>query len=345
MGKANWLIYGATGYTGRLIVERAIERGWRPIVAGRSARSVAELAAQYNLEGRTFDLLDRTATRQALADVKLVLNVAGPFSQTAQPLVEACLSTATSYLDIANEIGVFEKLFEYDAAARKGGIAIIGGVGYGTVATNFLIRQLMAQLPDGDELEIATIPHNTGHSQAAAASTVEVIAEGGRVYRQGKLAPFRLGKGTKPLALAGHSFSITPAPLGDLVAAHRLTNIPDIKVYVVLPGSNLGKLFLPVVQRLLKLKPIRTAFEKRLAAPPSEGSHSPTASYAWASLRNRAGQRVQGGIEMPEGYHFTAISSVQAVEEILRLGPVGSMTPAQAFEADFLTKLDGTREL
>ncbi len=102
------MIYGANGYTGRLVAELAVARGHRPVLAGRRGEPVAALAAQRGLEHRRVDLTGTAGLRGALADVALVAHCAGPFSVTAAPMVAACLATGTHYLDITGEAAVFE---------------------------------------------------------------------------------------------------------------------------------------------------------------------------------------------------------------------------------------------
>ena len=86
-----YLIYGANGYTGRLIAREAAKHGLPPVLAGRNAEAVGELARQLQLEHRVFSLDDPTAVDAGLNDVAAVLNCAGPFSRTARPLADACL--------------------------------------------------------------------------------------------------------------------------------------------------------------------------------------------------------------------------------------------------------------
>ena len=62
------MIYGANGYTGELVARRAVERGHRPVLAGRN-RAVMALAAELGLSGKVVDLRDHSALRRALADV------------------------------------------------------------------------------------------------------------------------------------------------------------------------------------------------------------------------------------------------------------------------------------
>ena len=96
----NWMIYGATGYSGQLIVKQAVKAGMRPVLAGRSEDKVKALAAQHGLEFRVFSI-DMLAQSDALiVGMDLVLNCAGPFSQTAEVMMQACLKQRAHYLDI-----------------------------------------------------------------------------------------------------------------------------------------------------------------------------------------------------------------------------------------------------
>src|SRR5437870_4193251 len=104
---ADFLLYGATGYTGGLIARAAVERGLRPGLGGRDARRVGALADRLGLEWRAAGLDDPAALDAALDDVPLVLHCAGPFRTTSQPVAAACLRRGVHYLDLTGEIGVF----------------------------------------------------------------------------------------------------------------------------------------------------------------------------------------------------------------------------------------------
>ena len=104
---ANFLIYGANGYTGALIAREAVARGLRPVLAGRNAAAVTALAQELQLESRVFLLDDPAALDAGLAGVGIVLHCAGPFAQTAQEMADACLRTGVHYLDITGEPEVY----------------------------------------------------------------------------------------------------------------------------------------------------------------------------------------------------------------------------------------------
>ena len=76
------LIYGATGYTGKLTARTAKTQGLSPILAGRSEEKVREIATELGLEWRAFSLSDTAKLESALSEVAVVLHIAGPFSAT-----------------------------------------------------------------------------------------------------------------------------------------------------------------------------------------------------------------------------------------------------------------------
>ena len=87
------LIYGSNGYTGRLIVERALQRELRPVLAGRNAPTVREQASAVGLDHRAFPLDDPRAVDDGLAGVDVVPHCAGPFARTSRPMADGCLRT------------------------------------------------------------------------------------------------------------------------------------------------------------------------------------------------------------------------------------------------------------
>ena len=100
------MIYGATGYTGRLVARDAKDRGYR--------RSSPEQAAKRPRSRRSsgcrravFSLFDVAATRRALDGMSVVAHCAGPFAATSAPMLDACLLARTHYVDITGEIDVF----------------------------------------------------------------------------------------------------------------------------------------------------------------------------------------------------------------------------------------------
>ncbi len=143
----NFLLYGANGYTGKLITRLASEYGLSPILAGRNETLIQPLAEEYGLEYLIFDLNDEANLLATLSKVKLVLHAAGPFIHTAKQMVDACLKTGTHYLDITGEIAVFEMCKSYNSKALKAGIMIMPGVGFDVVPTDCMALFLKKKCP------------------------------------------------------------------------------------------------------------------------------------------------------------------------------------------------------
>ena len=173
------MIYGANGYTGRLLADLAVRRGFRPILAGRSVEKIRPLARERGMDHRAFSL-----DRPELEGVAAVVHMAGPFSATSRPMVDACLAARVHYLDITGEIEVFEAVLSRDAEARAAGIVLLPGVGFDVVPTDCLAAMLHRRLPDATHLELAFDAR--GKASAGTAKTaVEGLANGGRARIDG----------------------------------------------------------------------------------------------------------------------------------------------------------------
>ena len=129
---------------GQLVAQRAIERGQRPLLAGRDAEKVAKVATPLGLPHRVFDLRDGAGVAEALGDVDAVAHCAGPFSATSAPMVDGCLRTGTHYLDVTGEVDVFESVFARHDEARRAGVVLLPGSGFDVVPTDCLAALVAA---------------------------------------------------------------------------------------------------------------------------------------------------------------------------------------------------------
>ncbi len=150
------MIYGATGYVGEHVARTAGSLGVKAIVAGRDAPKLDRIASETGLERRAFRLDDPAAIDSALNRVAVVLNCAGPFKHTAEPLVEGCLRCRSDYLDITGEIPVYEAIQARDGRAKARGVMLLPGVGFDVVVpTDCLALHLKKMLPSATRLRLA----------------------------------------------------------------------------------------------------------------------------------------------------------------------------------------------
>ncbi len=149
------LLYGATGYTGRLIAHMARQSGMPLTLAGRNEAKLQVLTAATGFQNIAVDLADTRKLLEIVASYGVVLNIAGPFSKTAKPMVDACLGAGTHYLDITGEIAVFEAHRMLDRRAREAGIMIMSGVGFDIVPSDCLSLHMKERMPAAVQLTLA----------------------------------------------------------------------------------------------------------------------------------------------------------------------------------------------
>jgi len=337
-----WMLYGAYGTTGRMILDEALRRGKRPMLGGRDASQLTTLASAAGLASRALALDDPGSARKALAGIAVVLNAAGPFFRTGGPLRRLCLEAGVSYVDVNGEIGDFREAIDCDAEAKAKSVAIVPGAGFGVVFGEALAAHVARRAPDASWMQISLLPANAGTSRAATLSTAAVLAGGGYAVSGGELLRRPIGFRSWRVARKGQ---VTPtvrfgaAPCAELIAAQRLTGVPDIVIGVPMPlaASFLLRVAAPLVARLMS----------RMAAagvnPSTRSARTDLQSTVWAEAGNGAGEPVVSMLETGEGYRMAAVAALRAVEEVLARRPVGALTPAQAFGPRFALSLPDTR--
>ena len=344
MDQTRLMVYGATGYTGRLVAAAAAASGLRPVLAGRSAERLARTAGRRELETRAVALGDADGLASALRDVAVVLHCAGPFSQTAEPMVEACLRTRTHYLDITGEVAVFEALAARDAAATRAGIMVLPGVGVDVLPSDCLIADLAARHPGGRRIRLG-LAARSGVSRGTLRTVLEGLGDF-RIRRNGALV--RVAPGS-----LRHAFDFGEGPdaalvsvLGDVATAYRSTGVADIETYgqasrqfrlLTWTGRRLGWLLARRLPRRLLDIGIR-----RGPAGPGERERQGSAAVFVAEIEDAAGRRATARLRVPDPYGFTAKAATAIAARALRGDlKIGYQTPSSAYGADFVRQFEG----
>ena len=146
------MLYGANGYTARLIIKELIGAGIKPVLAGRNQVKISALADKHGFDHSVFALDDTNVIGENLADVTVLINAAGPYSQTAKPFIDSCLRSKTHYIDITGEIDVFVYAESKNRDAEEAGIILCPGTGFDVIPTDCLSYLLKEKLPDATEL-------------------------------------------------------------------------------------------------------------------------------------------------------------------------------------------------
>lgn len=340
-----WMIYGANGYTGELIAREAKARGLKPVLAGRSAAKIRPLAEELGFEHRAFGLDDARPVDEGLRGIGLVLHCAGPFSQTSAPMIEGCLRAKAHYLDITGEIAVFEHAHAQDARARAAGIVICPGVGFDVIPTDCVAAALRRALPDATHLSLG-FDSRSGFSPGTAKTSVEGLAQGGRVRRNGRIVEVPLAYETRRIDFGdGEKLAMT-IPWGDVATAFYSTGIPNIEVFI--PGSpRLVKNARRAnhIRWLLGLKPVQALLKSQAGKTrgPDAAARERLPTFVWGEARNEKGEVRTARLRTANGYSLTVTGSLAVAQALLAYQEQGgAFTPSRLFGPEFVESLPGS---
>jgi short subunit dehydrogenase-like uncharacterized protein len=343
-----WMIYGANGYTGRLAARYAKDHGLSPILGGRHAEPIEQLARELGVDSQVFGLADPAMVAANLTGITAVLHCAGPFSATSRPMLAACLLAGTHYLDITGEIAVFEDIHSRRQEVSDAGIIAIPGVGFDVVPTDCLAAMLKRELPSATHLKLAFKSRYGKLSPGTQKTMVEGAPEGGRIRHDGRIVkvPPAYKVETIPFSESISSTAVT-IPWGDVATAYYSTGIRNIEVFLGLPEWQIRAMKTPGVARwFLGLAPVQAFLKARIARRvkgPTDEQRARDEVYVYGEVRDEAGHRIAMRLRTREAYTLTAESAVKATRKVMegRLA-AGVYTPSLAFGADYVLELEGT---
>ncbi|KAL5336137.1 hypothetical protein BJX70DRAFT_373620 [Aspergillus crustosus] len=319
------LIYGATGYTGRLASAHAKELGLNVILGGRS-ESTKTFATELGLPYRLFTLDTPESIDEGLKDIAVLLNAAGPFHRTAEPLVEAAIRNKVHYLDVAAELDSYKLAEKNDARAKEAGVMLLPGCGGSVTMFGCLAGHAVARVEKPSEIDISLYVAGSMSRGSAISATENMTAECLQI-QNGELVP---RDATKTLQLdfdngAGEivNFAVT---LPDLLTLRKSTGVPNIRTWVHAAGDAFPTGDLSVL-------PDGPTAEQRVASP----------YHASVAVTAEDGTVTRSVLHSVNGYTFTGLASAEGAGRVLS-GTVkpGYQTPVQVFGSKFVEAFEGS---
>jgi len=338
------LVYGAYGYTGELISRAAVDRGFDPVLAGRDPDRLHRLAADLDCRSRAFGLDDDIAAQ--LSGIDTLLNCAGPFEETADPFVEACLTRGVDYLDITGELPVFERLARRDGEAREAGVTLMPGVGYDVVPTDSLSAHLHERLPDATHLSLA-LSASGSLSGGTLKTLINGFGSGSAVREGGQLRAIPSASKHRVVDFGSGTETVMTIPWGDLSTASRTTGIPNIAVYVAVPDAVRHALMIArPFEGVFAADPVQRVLKRlvdRFVDGPSEADRAGNETVIWGEAwSEETGETVQSILRTPDTYALTVEAALACAERDLDgEAAAGFQTPAGAFGPDLVLELPG----
>ncbi|MBI3890238.1 MAG: NAD(P)H-binding protein [Candidatus Wallbacteria bacterium] len=339
-------LYGATGFTGRLVARELESRGVRFAIGGRDRPKLETLRSRLATrpEAIAVDLSDSHAMRTACSRARVVLTCAGPFAQFGTPVQDAALASGSHFIDVTGEHNYMWKTFGRDAEARAAGVVLLNAAGFDVVPTDLCAWLACRGVEKPQLVEIAIATSGSPLSHGTMKSAVALLGAGCVCWEDGNLVTEPVGHHARhvPFPPPFGPRRVVSVPWGDVVTAPRTTGAPNVRVYMTMPRLAAGALpFLGPVLPALARSPARRLLDWYLeSAPegPSDSERTGSIFAIWAESTDEGGRRQFAVVEGRDPYGFTAVSAVWFARQMAQPGYArsGALTPCQAADPDEL---------
>lgn len=148
------VVYGATGFTGRLVAEYLArhygQEGPRWAMAGRSAAKLAEVRALIEAPKNTplivADAADPASLEAMVSQARVVITTVGPYQLYGEPLLAACIAAGTDYADLCGEpVWMRQMIDKYGEGARQTGARICFSSGFDSIPFDLGVLMLQKE--------------------------------------------------------------------------------------------------------------------------------------------------------------------------------------------------------
>jgi short subunit dehydrogenase-like uncharacterized protein len=339
---ARIVIFGATGFTGRMVAERLAAQGAQPVLAGRSEASVRELAERLGTEWRTADALRQNSVFGLLEPGDVLVSLVGPFMRWGEPAVRAAIAAKGTYIDSTGEPAFIRRVFtELGPAAARNDAALLTAMGYDYVPG--ALAGALALEAGGEttvRVDIGYYAFGAGISAGTRRSAVGVALDESHAFRDGALQPVRNAdrvrsfhvKGKeRPAVAVGGSEHFTLPPV--------YPRLRDVNVYLGWFGPlarplQAASLASSVATRVPGARGVMRAAGERLAS--MAGGPEPASGISWIAgeAYDHEGHRLaEVHLSGAEPYAFTAGFLAWAARRAAGQGidGTGALGPVQAF--------------
>jgi short subunit dehydrogenase-like uncharacterized protein len=349
------VLFGATGYTGRLVAEAMVERGLRPVLAARSREKLEALAGELGggLETAVADVSDPPSVSALVERGDVLVTTVGPFTRWGAPAAAAATTAGAQYLDSTGESGFIREVFErYGPAADRNGGAMLTAFGYdwvpGNLAGGLALRDAGEDAVRIDIGYFATGP--AGPSGGTKATMAATAGEPGFAFRDGRVESERTAKRVRSFPVGSRRREGVSVGGSEHFTLPRIApQLREVNVYLgwfgpfsrAVQAVSLAA-SLPGVSSLLRLPGERLV--KGSSGGPDAEARKRSGSHIVAIAYDGAGRELaEVHLSGADGYTFTgrvlAWGALRAAEGGLE--GTGALGPVEAFGLVALT--DGCR--
>jgi short subunit dehydrogenase-like uncharacterized protein len=351
------VLFGATGYTGRLAAESLIGRGARPVLAARNQDRLDALAADLggNLETAVADVSRPETVRALVSRGDVLVSTVGPFVRWGEPAVNAAVAAGAHYLDSTGEPQFIREVFQrHGGGAKAAGCGLVTAFGYDYVPGNLAgalaleragsavarvdVGYFMTGKPSRDAMSGGTL------ASLAGAATAKAFA-----WRGGRLTDVRGGERTRSFSAHGKRSAAMSVGASEHFALPRFhPGLREVNVYLGwLGAASGGASKLSAMNHALRRVPGLAALQDALVERTVSGStggpdataRAKTGSYVVAAAYDAGGgELAQVVLTGANGYSFTGDVLAWGAEHALANGleGTGALGPVEAFGLETL---------
>jgi short subunit dehydrogenase-like uncharacterized protein len=344
------VLFGATGYTGRLTAEALVRRGMHPVLAARNPERLSAMAAELGGLDTAVADVSRPETVRALVSSgeDVLVSTVGPFVRWGAPAIEAAIEAGVTYIDSTGEPPFIRDVFErYDAQARSTGSGLLTAMGYDYVPGN-LAASLALDRAGDTAVKVAVGYFITGKaspreamSGGTFASLTGVVLSPHFGYRDGRLVTERSARRVRSFTTSGGK-KLTGASVGSsehftLPRIHPTLREVDAYLGWFGPASRAMQA-MSVAGEISAVRngveKLGRRFVKGSTGGPDEAARSRTGSLVLAEAYN-AGGTLLSRVELKgvNGYTFTGEMLAWGAQRALEHGVhgTGALGPVEAF--------------
>ena len=348
------VLFGATGYTGRLTAEALVARGARPLLAARSPGKLRDLASELgDLEYQAADIERPETVADLVERGDVLLSTVGPFTRWGEPAVQAAIASGAHYLDSTGESPFIRQVFErFGGAAEAAGCGLVTAFGYDWVPGN--LAGALALRDAGDAAARVDVGYfitggGVGMSGGTRASSVEALLEPSYGWQGGRLVTERGAKRVRSFDVKGRpqaGVSVGTSEAFGLPRVHE--GLREVNVYLGWFGGASRALSVMGVgidlwRSLPVLGPLPRTVLRRVVkgstGGPDAAARAQSSSYVVGAAYNAAGaQLAEVVLTGVNGYDFTGRMLAWGAERALEGGlqGTGALGPVDAFGLDAL---------
>jgi short subunit dehydrogenase-like uncharacterized protein len=280
------LLFGATGYTGRLTAEALARKGASFAIAGRNKSKLYDLADETNgPEVRVASVGDVDSLVAALDGVKVMITCVGPFMELGDTAVEAALRSKVHYIDSTGEGTFVAKLLERDGDAKEAGIVMAPCMGFDEVPADVAATLATEGMERADLKLTYSIPQSA--SRGTLKSALKIISAEGQWIRDGRPVMIRAGHERRwapmPPPLGPKPAVAFPLAEGRLAPLHL--DLGSLSIYATIgTAQRLGIQYaVPVLGKVLNTSWGQKLLEKAIQPLP-EGPNETQRRRKWTVL-------------------------------------------------------------